>query len=310
MQDYNGEASLTTSQVAAMCSDDMNESTVRYLARAGTLRGHKVGNRWRFERTDAERFCTEWRSRQEAKRDRPSAGWSVRRTLDRVLQGQTIALLNLAASVVSLVELAFGGLSLLVGLGLAFLNYVGAGLAWAKSRDRHPKQEDIVNGEPVDPTAVQWGLQAGAWSIPQVFSIATLLATTAYVGVVATPLADLGGDGLSTTTLDGGDDLTTTTVFSDDTPQASTLLPPTQDEQDPADSGIAPDMEVVVIEDSVNMRSEASTSGEIVTVLSVGDPLIVLFGPEEIEDDVWWEVVTVDTGEHGWVVEDFIEPAE
>lgn len=309
MQDHDGEMSLTTSQVAAMCSDNMNESTVRYLARSGTLRGHKEGNRWRFERSDAERFCTEWRSRQAAKRDRPSAGWSVRRMLDRVLQGQTVALLNLTASVVSLMELAFGGLSLLAGLGLALLNYVGAKFAWAKAKDRQPKQEDVVNSEPVDPTAVQWGWQAGAWAIPQVFSIATLLATTAYVGVVATPLADLGGDGRSTMTPVGGDDLTTTTVFSENAPRAGTLIPPTQDVQNPVDNGIAPDMVVVVIEDSVNMRSESSTSGEIVTVLSAGDPLTVVSGPVESESDVWWEVID-QVGASGWVPEDLIEPAE
>ncbi len=80
----------------------------------------------------------------------------------------------------------------------------------------------------------------------------------------------------------------------------------------PAD--IEADTTVVVTEDGGGLapRSESTAApGEenVVTRLDAGTELTVVAGPEESENFVWWQVVVVATGEAGWVVEDFIEPA-
>jgi uncharacterized protein YgiM (DUF1202 family) len=90
--------------------------------------------------------------------------------------------------------------------------------------------------------------------------------------------------------------------------QAETDADVAPEEAEPAPGGIGPDMEVVVTEDVVNMRSEASTDGEIVTVLDSGAQLTIVSGPQEGGEYTWWEV-TDQSGNIGWVVEDFIEPA-
>jgi hypothetical protein len=83
-----------------------------------------------------------------------------------------------------------------------------------------------------------------------------------------------------------------------------------QPAEDTAAGGIAPDMVVVVTED-VNLRSGPTAAEEnVVTVLTAGSELTVLSGPQESENYVWWEVVDNATAEQGWVVEDFIEPAQ
>jgi zinc-ribbon domain len=147
-------AHLTTRQVAAMCPDDVNESTVRYLARTGVLPGRKVGNRWQFQPSDAQTFCDRWHTRVASTRERSGTGSSVQRGLKRVLDGNGVSLLNLVASVASLVALAAGWLSLGVSLMLAVFNLVGAGVAWIWVRARRPTTEDVVDGEAVDPGAV------------------------------------------------------------------------------------------------------------------------------------------------------------
>lgn len=77
-----------------------------------------------------------------------------------------------------------------------------------------------------------------------------------------------------------------------------------------AEGGIVPDAEVVVTEGPLNLRASASTEADIVTVLETGAVLTVLSGPEESEDFAWWQVVDTNTGNQGWVAEDFIELAE
>lgn len=75
-----------------------------------------------------------------------------------------------------------------------------------------------------------------------------------------------------------------------------------------APEGIAADSTVTVIEDALNLRSEATTTVDnIVTTLGAGDELQVVSGPIEAEGITWWEVVTA-TGDQGFVSEEFIEP--
>lgn len=69
------------------------------------------------------------------------------------------------------------------------------------------------------------------------------------------------------------------------------------------------DGDTVITTEPINLRPDPSTSGDPIAVLDVGDTLTINGGPEEGETYVWWEVVTED-GDTGWVVEDFIEPAE
>lgn len=82
-----------------------------------------------------------------------------------------------------------------------------------------------------------------------------------------------------------------------------------------ADTGaIQPDTTVTVTDDGAGLalRSEASTAGgeeTVVTRLDPGTELTVVDGPTEAEGSVWWEVITVETGEQGFVVEEFIQPA-
>jgi hypothetical protein len=79
------------------------------------------------------------------------------------------------------------------------------------------------------------------------------------------------------------------------------------EEVSPDSAGIAPDMEVSVIEGPLNMRAEASTDSDIVVTLDTGAVLTVTGGPEEGENYVWWNVVD-QQGNTGWVAEQFIEP--
>ncbi len=66
---------------------------------------------------------------------------------------------------------------------------------------------------------------------------------------------------------------------------------------------------VIVTEDGVNVRPDASVAGDPVTMLNAGEELTIASGPVEGESYVWWEVI-LPSGDSGWVVEDFIEPAQ
>jgi sortase (surface protein transpeptidase) len=64
----------------------------------------------------------------------------------------------------------------------------------------------------------------------------------------------------------------------------------------------------VTVRSGVNLRPEASTSGDPVRVLAAGDTLTITGDQVEAEGYIWWPVTTED-GTEGWVVEDFLEPA-
>jgi hypothetical protein len=79
----------------------------------------------------------------------------------------------------------------------------------------------------------------------------------------------------------------------------------------PADTGATfADGDAVVVTEDVNLRPNPTTEGDPLMVVPAGEQLTITGGPEEGEDFVWWEVVTADGATTGWVVEDFLEPAE
>jgi hypothetical protein len=75
------------------------------------------------------------------------------------------------------------------------------------------------------------------------------------------------------------------------------------------DGSFAVDDSVVITEDGVNMRDDATTAGNIVTTLDAGEVLTIQDGPFEADGYVWWEVIVESTGEIGYVVDDFFEVA-
>lgn len=68
--------------------------------------------------------------------------------------------------------------------------------------------------------------------------------------------------------------------------------------------------DVVVTNDSANLRTDPTADSDAVTVLAAGTELIVIGGPEadeSVEDRIWWQVRDEATGDEGWVVEDAID---
>jgi hypothetical protein len=77
----------------------------------------------------------------------------------------------------------------------------------------------------------------------------------------------------------------------------------------PADTTLAAGAKVTVTEAVVNLRSDPSTSGEVVDELHQGDALTVT-GPAVAGGDYDWYPVTVDaTGKSGYIAANFIAPA-
>lgn len=64
--------------------------------------------------------------------------------------------------------------------------------------------------------------------------------------------------------------------------------------------------EVRVIDGELNLRSEPTTSSEILEVLPDGTSLTVIDGNIDADDYTWWQVTSDDYGE-GWVVGEFLE---
>lgn len=93
-----------------------------------------------------------------------------------------------------------------------------------------------------------------------------------------------------------------TPIADEETP----VVEETPDEP-PVSDEIGEGAAVQVTDDGVNMRSDATVDSEAITQLNEGDVLTVLSGPIEADDYIWWEVVVEETGDTGYVVEDFIE---
>jgi len=74
---------------------------------------------------------------------------------------------------------------------------------------------------------------------------------------------------------------------------------------------LAPGVVVYTNEDFVRLRTEASTTGEVLLELTSGQRLSIVSGPVEADGYTWWQVET-GLGTSGWVVVDFLSgpPAE
>jgi sortase (surface protein transpeptidase) len=62
-----------------------------------------------------------------------------------------------------------------------------------------------------------------------------------------------------------------------------------------------------VTEDGVNVRSEASTSADVVTALASGETVTITGDAQEADGYTWWPIETAD-GSTGWIVADFLQP--
>lgn len=69
-------------------------------------------------------------------------------------------------------------------------------------------------------------------------------------------------------------------------------------------AGIALGATVIVNDDAVNLRDDASLSGGVVTELALGDTATVLGGPVAADGYGWYRIQTDLTGTTGWVVAD------
>lgn len=69
------------------------------------------------------------------------------------------------------------------------------------------------------------------------------------------------------------------------------------------------DQAVLTEEDLVNLRSDPSASGEIITEMKV-DTLMTITGDAiDVDDYIWYPVELVESGEAGYVVDDFLQAA-
>jgi hypothetical protein len=70
--------------------------------------------------------------------------------------------------------------------------------------------------------------------------------------------------------------------------------------------------EVVLVSDNdVRLRAEPSTSADILDVLTLDQAMTILdCQPQEAEGIVWWHVRENETGEEGWVADDWLKPQE
>lgn len=100
------------------------------------------------------------------------------------------------------------------------------------------------------------------------------------------------------------------------TPEPTEEVVSTPEEEEPTEEPEAGDggIEIgsaVIVTESVNLRDDATTEGStVVRTLEVGEVLSIEDGPFEADGFVWWEVIVEETAETGYVVQDYIEPAE
>ncbi len=73
--------------------------------------------------------------------------------------------------------------------------------------------------------------------------------------------------------------------------------------------GLAEGGQATVTESAVNLRSEPTTNGEVVTTLSTGDAVTITGASAEADGFVWWPITTAE-GDSGFVSGDFLTPAE
>lgn len=69
----------------------------------------------------------------------------------------------------------------------------------------------------------------------------------------------------------------------------------------------AVETEATVNTDGVNLRSEATTSSDVVTQLNNGTAVTIIGGPDEADGFTWWQIELED-GTTGWIAQDFLTP--
>ncbi len=74
-----------------------------------------------------------------------------------------------------------------------------------------------------------------------------------------------------------------------------------------ATGSLAEGGQATVVSEDVNMRSDATTDAEVVTVLAAGTVVTITGGSQEGSGFVWWPI-QLDDGTTGWVAQDFIAP--
>lgn len=81
--------------------------------------------------------------------------------------------------------------------------------------------------------------------------------------------------------------------------------------QEPEPGSFAEGEVVLSSDDGVNMRAEPSTGSEVLEVLSLNQELTVVDGqPQEGDGIVWWNVRNEESGNVGWVSEDWLKKQE
>ncbi len=96
-----------------------------------------------------------------------------------------------------------------------------------------------------------------------------------------------------------------------DAEPTATTAPATENGEDPGTAGEFADGDLVVVNDNdVNMRAEATTNSTAVTTLILGQELRIL-SSEPVEEGgyVWWNVEDEINVLEGWIAGDFIEPS-
>jgi uncharacterized protein YgiM (DUF1202 family) len=88
-------------------------------------------------------------------------------------------------------------------------------------------------------------------------------------------------------------------------PPSDATNPPATEEAG-GDGAFAID-DIVVTNDSVNMRGTPGVEGELIITLNAGVELTIIGGPETADDYTWWQVQDQATGDEGWVVEDALD---
>lgn len=115
----------------------------------------------------------------------------------------------------------------------------------------------------------------------------------------------------STPTTEATDDIIAPPT-AEPTPTQEPSTPEAPVEETPAETGggeIAIDAVVSITEDTVNMRSEATTGSDVVQVVNTGDTYTVADGPVEADGYTWWLLVDDESSVAGWVVQEFLEAA-
>jgi hypothetical protein len=127
--------------------------------------------------------------------------------------------------------------------------------------------------------------------------------TTEVIAPVATPTPEPTEEVIVPTPTSEPTEEVVSTPEEEETPEET-------DDGDTGDGEIAIGSAVIVTEDGVNMRDDATINGNIVRALDAGEVLSIEDGPFEADDYIWWEVIVEETAETGYVVQEFLEPAE